>query len=97
MDTDCVEKVASTVGPGGVAWAFDATRLARYDDTEEDFIRLTRAIEQNNLGLDYVDKYPALINAVTAADVQRVAQKYLHPDTYALAVVADLTKAKFKP
>jgi len=34
---------------------------------------------------------------VTAADVQRVAQKYLNPDTYALAVVADLTKAKFKP
>lgn len=26
-----------------------ATRLARYDDTEDDFIRLTRAIEQNNL------------------------------------------------
>jgi len=34
---------------------------------------------------------------VTAADVQRVAQTYLHPDTYALAVVADLTKAKFTP
>jgi outer membrane protein OmpA-like peptidoglycan-associated protein len=27
-----------------------ATRLAAYEDTEEDFLRLTRAIEQNNLG-----------------------------------------------
>jgi predicted Zn-dependent peptidase len=44
-----------------------------------------------------VDRYPALINAVTAADVQRVAQKYLDPEKYALAVVADLTKAKIKP
>jgi predicted Zn-dependent peptidase len=28
------------------------------------------------------------------ADVQRVAQQYLDPDRYALAVVADLQKAK---
>jgi predicted Zn-dependent peptidase len=38
-----------------------------------------------------------MINAVTAADVQRVAQTYLDPEKYALAVVADLTKAKIKP
>jgi predicted Zn-dependent peptidase len=38
-----------------------------------------------------------LINAVTAADVQRVAKKYLDPDRYGLAVVADLAKAKIQP
>ena len=66
-------------------------------DTSAKVVGMLASIEQNNLGLDYVERYPALINAVTAADVQRVAQKYLNPDTYALAVVADLTKAKFKP
>jgi predicted Zn-dependent peptidase len=34
---------------------------------------------------------------VTAADVQRVARQYLDPDRYALAVVADLPKAKITP
>jgi hypothetical protein len=33
---------------------------------------------------------------VTAADVQRVAQKYLNPDVYVLAAVADLRVAKIK-
>jgi zinc protease len=66
-------------------------------DTSAKVVGMLASIEQNNLGLDYVERYPALINAVTAADVQRVAQKYLDPDKYALAVVADLTKAKFKP
>ena len=66
-------------------------------DTLAKVVGMLAFIEQNNLGLDYVERYPALINAVTAADVQRVAQKYLDPDTYALAVVADLTKAKLKP
>jgi len=66
-------------------------------DTSAKVVGVLSFIEQHNLGLDYVERYPALITAVTAADVQRVAQTYLHPDTYALAVVADLTKAKFTP
>jgi predicted Zn-dependent peptidase len=33
---------------------------------------------------------------VSGADVQRVAQQYLHPDRYVLAVVADLTRAQIK-
>ncbi|MBI3122032.1 MAG: insulinase family protein, partial [candidate division NC10 bacterium] len=66
-------------------------------DTSSKIVRLLASIEYFGLGLDYVDRYPGLINAVTAADIQRVAQKYLTPDRYALAVVADLTKAKIKP
>jgi zinc protease len=66
-------------------------------DTSAKVVGMLASIEQNGLGLDYVERYPVLINAVTAADVQRVAQKYLDPDKYALAMVADLTKAKLKP
>jgi zinc protease len=66
-------------------------------DTSRKVVGTLGSIEYYGLGLDYVDRYPALINAVTVADVQRVAQKYLDPGKYALAVVADLTKAKIAP
>jgi zinc protease len=66
-------------------------------DTSKKIAGMLATIEYYGLGLDYVDRYPALINAVTAADIQRVAQKYLDPEKYALAVVADLTKAKINP
>jgi zinc protease len=66
-------------------------------DTTGKLVRLLASIEYFGLGLDYVDRYAGFINAVTVADIQRVARKYLHPDRYALAVVADLTKAKVKP
>jgi zinc protease len=43
----------------------------------------------NNLPLDYYDRFGAKINAVTVADVQRVAKKYLNPDQFAVVVVGD--------
>jgi zinc protease len=39
---------------------------------------------------DYYAKYVQNIQAVTAADVQRVAQKYIKPDQLAVVVVGDL-------
>ncbi len=39
---------------------------------------------------DYFAKYVQNIQAVTAADVQRVAQKYVQPDRAAVVVVGDL-------
>lgn len=49
------------------------------------------------LGLDYADRYIERINAVTAADVQRVAQQYLHPDELIQVVVGDLSQAGLAP
>ena len=44
--------------------------------------------------IDYWDTYPAKIMAVTAADVQRVARKYLNPENMQVVAVGDLSKIK---
>ena len=41
---------------------------------------------------DYWDTYPDKIMAVTAADVQRVARKYLDPETMQIVAVGDALK-----
>jgi zinc protease len=38
---------------------------------------------------DYFSKYVQNIQAVTAADVQRVAQNYIQPSRFAVVVVGD--------
>lgn len=48
------------------------------------------AIEQQELGLDYADRYKERIAAVTAADIQRVAGTFLAPDTFSRVVVGDV-------
>jgi predicted Zn-dependent peptidase len=50
-------------------------------------------VELYGLGLDYAERYPKLITAVSAADIQRVAQKYLHPDALILVAVANQAEA----
>jgi predicted Zn-dependent peptidase len=53
---------------------------------------ITRLIYK--LPADYWDTYAANIRALTSEDVQRVARKYLHPDTLQLVAVGDATKIK---
>jgi zinc protease len=65
-------------------------------DTSAKVAGILTSIELYNLGLDYPQRYPLLINAVTREDVQRVARKYLHPDAVVIVVVADQKKAKLK-
>jgi zinc protease len=43
-------------------------------------------IERFDLGYDYLQRYSDLVHAVSAQDVQDMAQKYLHPENYTLAV-----------
>jgi predicted Zn-dependent peptidase len=42
------------------------------------------------LPLDYFNNYAQQIGAVTAADVQRVAQQYVRPDNFSVVIVGDL-------
>jgi len=46
-------------------------------------------VEFYGLGLDYPWRYPDLINHLTPADIQKVAEKYLDPEKYLLVVVGD--------
>jgi zinc protease len=48
---------------------------------------LLAQVEFYGLGLDYFNDYPEKIKAVTADDVLRVAQSYLHPDKLTLVAV----------
>jgi zinc protease len=41
---------------------------------------------------NYFSNYVQNIQAVTAADVQRVAQKYIQPGRFAVVIVGDLKK-----
>jgi zinc protease len=42
-----------------------------------------------NLPADYYATYTQRIRAVTPADVQRVAEKYIQPDKFAIVIVGD--------
>ncbi len=44
-------------------------------------------VEVFGLGLDYPWRYPDLIEHLTPADIQKVAEKYLHPEKYLLVIV----------
>jgi zinc protease len=52
------------------------------------------AVEQKfyNLPADYWNKYPAQIAAISADDVQRIAKKYVDPETMQVVAVGDAQK-----
>jgi zinc protease len=68
-------------------------------DSQENYIgRLPLSLESNNgvvgallnmerynLGLDYYQRYPGLINAIRPEDVLAAAQRYLDPERLAIA------------
>lgn len=61
-------------------------------DTNAKIAGMLTAFEFFNLGLDYPDRYPKIINALTKDDILKAAQRYLKPDSYILVVVGDIGK-----
>ena len=55
-------------------------------ETNEGVARSIIRMERYKLGLDYLQRYADLINEVTPERVQAVAQRWLDPDAYALAI-----------
>lgn len=65
-------------------------------DTQGKLAGFLTVVDYFGLGLDYPERYPSLINAVTREEVTRVAKTYLHPEKAILVVVADLKEAGFE-
>ncbi|MBI3783559.1 MAG: insulinase family protein [Deltaproteobacteria bacterium] len=63
-------------------------------DTNMKLAGFAAQVEFFHLGDDYADSYASRINAVSKEDIQRAAQKYLHPDNLDLVVVGNLDTAK---
>ena len=55
-------------------------------ETNEGVTQTILNMEHYGLGLDYLQRYAGLINEITAERVQAVAQRWLDPDAYALAI-----------
>lgn len=55
-------------------------------ETNDGIASTLLGIERHNLGLDYIQRYPEIINGVTHADIVAVAQKYLSTEQYVLTV-----------
>lgn len=56
-------------------------------DTNSKIASQLLGIQQENLGIDYVNRRNDLINAVTRADIKRMAERLLQPDKLAITVV----------
>jgi len=59
-------------------------------DTQAKRATFLNQIEYFGLGLEYPERYPSLVRAITREEVQRVAKTYLHDDKYVLVIVANL-------
>lgn len=55
-------------------------------ETNDGIAATLLAIERFGLGLDFIDRYPAIIGAVTHEQIVEVARRYLATDGYVLAV-----------
>ena len=62
-------------------------------DTQAKMSNFLTQVEYYGLGLDYPEKYPSLIQAVTREEVLRVAKTYLQPENIISVVVANLKEA----
>ncbi len=66
--------------------SFLTGRLPLQLETNEGVAHALIQIERYELGLDYLQRYAETIGAVTVADVQEAAQRWLDPAHYTLAV-----------
>lgn len=58
-------------------------------ETQEGLVNRLVQIKMYGLPADYLQTYRDRINAVTAADIQRVARQYVQPDKAAIVIVGD--------
>jgi zinc protease len=66
-----------------------ALQLPREFETTRDVAASLAQLHVYNLPADYYATYAERVRAVTAADVKRVADKYIQPDKFAVVIVGD--------
>jgi zinc protease len=62
-------------------------------DSQAKRVNFLTQIEYYGLGLDYPERYPSILKAVTREEILRVARTYLHPENHILVVVGNLKEA----
>ena len=62
-------------------------------DSQAKLVRFMAQTEYYGLGWDYPERYPALIGSVTKEEILRVANAYMHPESYVLVVVGNIKEA----
>jgi len=65
-------------------------------ETKEHVAYQIAHMERLELGLDYLHRYPGLVQAVTPEEIINVARKYMDPDRYVLSVAGPPTDAPDK-
>ncbi len=55
-------------------------------ESQDGVARLALDIELHDLGLDYLDRYPGIIRALTREEIQEAARRHLHPDRVVISV-----------
>jgi len=68
--------------------------LPMHLETNEGVARALINMERYGLGLDYLEEYSSLVNSVTIGDVQTIANRWLDPDCFALAVAQPTANPK---
>ncbi|HEY7896193.1 MAG TPA: pitrilysin family protein [Gemmatimonadaceae bacterium] len=63
-------------------------------ETTDAIARALAALAAYDLPLDYFDTYRDAIRAVSVADVQRAAERHLHPEALQVVVVGDASEVK---
>ena len=56
-------------------------------DSTRSIARMLVGLQENRLGIDYIERRSSLIGAVTAEDIRRVARRLLSPDKLAVVIV----------
>lgn len=71
--------------------------LPRQLESNEGVAGALHAIEQYQLGLDYLERYPGIIESIDADQVMAVAARRLHPDRCAVAIAGPYPNAEATP
>jgi len=71
----------------GLAKSYLIGSYALRTDTSGKMAGLLVSVEENQLGLDWPDRFKAGISRVTAADIRRVAAVYMNPATFSSVTV----------